>query len=131
MAGIVEFVKCVIASAIRSHQSEMGLDNLDDRAAVELTVLLMSGSLKVLAADAARRQSKTSDGADANRLLVGDVQRRMEQEIVDLCGLEDFAAARLTSDVLRGALRYQPDLSSLRHELLRSECSHSRENRRV
>ena len=119
MATIVESIQDTIASAVRFHSDEMGLDNLDHRAAVQLGIILTAGAFEVVAANAARGESKTPDGADANRELAGDVQRRMEQQLVDLCGFEAHAAARLTSDVLRGAIRSQPDVKTVRHELLR------------
>jgi hypothetical protein len=121
MGKIVESIQRVVASTIRAHKGEMSFENLDDRAAVQLGIILTLGALEVVAANSARRESKTPDGAEANRALAGDVQRRMEQQIVDLCGLEVHAAAMLISDVLRGANCCQPDLKTLRHEMLADE----------
>ena len=117
MGKIVESIQGFTASVIQAHKGEMALDKVDDRAAVHLGIILISGALEVVAVYAARREAKTSDGAEANWALAGDVQRRIERQIVDACGLEPHTAARLTSDVLRAANRCQPDLKSLRHDL--------------
>ena len=75
---------------------------------MQLAILLISGALESLAANAARREAKTIEGAEANHALESDVQRRVERQIIDLCGLEFHVAARL-SDVVRAANCSQPD----------------------
>ena len=76
MTEIIESIQSVVASAIRFHKCEMGLDRLDHRAAVQLGIILTSGALEVLATQAALRESKTTEGAKANRALLGDVQNK-------------------------------------------------------
>jgi len=65
MSTIVERVRGVVATVIQAHTDEMGLDKLDDRAAVQLAILLLAGAMESLAASAARSAAKTTEGADA------------------------------------------------------------------
>lgn len=118
MGKIVDNIQGVVATVIRQLGHECGVNTLGDAAAANLGITLTAYALRKLAADAARTEAKTIDGAEANTQLAQDLQLQTEQQLVDECGLTPKAANMLTSAVMMGASRFQSDLNTLRHEML-------------
>lgn len=118
MGKIIDDIQGTIAAAIRMHHDDLGLSKLDDRAGTQLGIILTNGVLEVMAANAARRQARSVEGVEANRELVVDIQKGMVSKIAENCGLDESAANTLVGAVIMGTGRFQPDMQTLRHELL-------------